>query len=983
MDIKEQIKKTFEDTVYRTKFTSKEINEKVNKKFGTDKQSVLPSDRCYNKTNKGLTFDKELHIFEDLKDEDKYMYLGEGNKYNGKIFFNGVNSHKEQEVGEWIDGKSKFYINTVEAIWVAAAILTYERYNNLENPGPDDIFFYQSDIVERAKDIHGAKVQATLASTQAVANFKDTNYNYLVSGINDLEKYRRVTYNMEFDGDKEKPDINKDLMIESNLGEISIETLINFVNKEYTEMFTNNEKDTLLTTTKCISILEYLDKYAGKPYTGPEKSKPEEKAVLNEMKESGGAAVKELDKMARLCEIDFGLKKVGTSKWLDGSNTKIREYLWRQLKLPGYENCLTSISLFVEIAEGDKARFRFSVELNEAQSEQKDYDKHHRILKRDITAGHNLVYLLSGNDFMKQIKESTHDVKANIDDGTYKKIQVSFIITQEDIGIKYKNDYGVLNGMLEAIAELMPYYKLVIEEGNMGAESEKKVVVLDKLIEEKSKIDLNIILYGPPGTGKTYNTVNYAVAIIENVSVDMIQEEDYKEVQQRYIKYKENEKIVFTTFHQSYGYEEFIEGIKPQLKRVDDNDDSIDLSYTMADGIFKKFCNKAKQVKIKNASIGIREEPMIWNVLLDGTGMSELKRKCFDNNYIRIGWTDSDEIITDQTVDLSDKAKRILLNFQDEMQEGDIVLIQRDNTSIDAIGIITGLYEFIESEEEYPRSRTVHWIVTDINENVYEMNKQTKLDRKSVYPLSKMDIKDVIALVDKYADGNQITVEENQESYVFIIDEINRGNISKIFGELITLIEDTKRIGKDEAMTAKLPYSGKPFGVPNNVYIIGTMNTADRSIALMDTALRRRFQFIEMMPNSNVLINIPEIDGISIAKMLDTINERIEFLFDREHTIGHAYFTCLSEEPTIEKLARIFKNSIIPLLQEYFYEDYSKIQLVLGDNAKENKYKFILDTDMKSKYIFKGNPDIDDLPEKKYSIQNSSFNEAESYKQIY
>ncbi len=205
----------------------------------------------------------------------------------------------------------------------------------------------------------------------------------------------------------------------------------------------------------------------------------------------------------------------------------------------------------------------------------------------------------------------------------------------------------------------------------------------------------------------------------------------------------------------------------------------------------------------------------------------------------------------------------------------------------------------------------------------------------------------------KTAQSHKITVEGTEYSItnncVLIIDEINRGNVSEIFGELITLIESDKRIGEDNEITVQLPTSDNSdvvFGVPNNVYIIGTMNTADRSVEALDTALRRRFTFVEMMPKYDLEELNFEISGKKLGAILEIINDRIVWLKGREQQIGHSYFFNFvkgeSEADSLEKLKNIFKNQIVPLLQEYFYGDYYQIGLVIGDSfvRKEKKCEF-------------------------------------------
>ena len=497
--------------------------------------------------------------------------------------------------------------------------------------------------------------------------------------------------------------------------------------------------------------------------------------------------------------------------------------------------------------------------------------------------------------------------------------------------------------------------------------------------EEMTDVAMNTILYGPPGTGKTYNTVVYAVAIIENKPVASIKAESYSAVLERYNAYKADGLIEFTTFHQSYGYEEFIEGIKPVM---DSDDEHSDIQYSIEDGLFKAFCNKASMPATKKANVdlGLNKTPTIWKVSLWSTGDNPTRTECLENGHIRIGWDDYGPDITDDTDFSENGGKNVLNSFIYKMKVGDIVFSCYSSTTIDAIGVVTGDYEWCNGQfdDGLNRLRKVNWIVKGINEDIVEINGGSTMTLSTVYKL-KVSLADAMALIQKHLPA---TVQmDDKRNQVFIIDEINRGNISKIFGELITLIESSKRIGQAEGMKAKLPYSQQLFGVPDNVYIIGTMNTADRSIATIDTALRRRFRFKEMMPDAEVLSGI-SVDDISISDMLSRMNKRIAVLYDREHTIGHAYFIPLRDNPTIEQLAEIFENAIVPLLQEYFYEDYEKIRLVLGDNNKDNKdEQFIVAVENDYNELF-GSTDIGFDDSVTYEINRAAFDKIEAYRSI-
>lgn len=484
---------------------------------------------------------------------------------------------------------------------------------------------------------------------------------------------------------------------------------------------------------------------------------------------------------------------------------------------------------------------------------------------------------------------------------------------------------------------------------------------------------LNQILYGPPGTGKTYSVVSKALEIIEgNASND----------RSKFKEYIEKGQIKFVTFHQSYGYEEFVEGIKPVFEREDQNKE---IEYEIADGVFKDICEKAKGIKLEEKTNYIlQDNTNIWKMSIgDSTyeGHNHLFEYCKDKKVVLLGFGNYNNFSGCNDIksiqeklgdnDPNSYPPRAIDIFKNKMKRGDLILVSYGNTKLRAIAKVVGEYKIIDDEslDCYIQSREVEWVLLPKEPFPYSQILEKRFSQMTIYNIKYNVKKDALkAIFNNKADGTP-------QKYVLIIDEINRGNISKIFGELITLIEPSKRLGADDEIIVELPYSKEKFGVPSNLYIIGTMNTADRSIALMDTALRRRFEFVEMMPQYDELKKIT-IEGINIGEMLEAINERIEYLYDRDHAIGHAYFISLKDDADISELASIFKNKILPLLQEYFYDDWEKIRLVLGDNG------FIKEKEKDKKLLVMDGKEYE-TDKILYEIKFEAFEEPENYKKIY
>lgn len=344
----------------------------------------------------------------------------------------------------------------------------------------------------------------------------------------------------------------------------------------------------------------------------------------------------------------------------------------------------------------------------------------------------------------------------------------------------------------------------------------------------------NIILQGAPGTGKTYAIPE----IVTRLCGEQIDYTDRDQVMNAYKQLSTAGRVVFTTFHQSMDYEDFIEGLKPEA------DDSGNILYKVEPGIFKGLCAAAAKPVIHDNQIELGDDPTIWKVSLERTGDNPTRRDCLKNGYIRVGFDEAGPLLDGAIPAIG--GRNVLDALINKMGIGDIVMSCYSSRTVDAIGIVTGEYEWRDDFSDFKRVRAVNWLVKGINEDIVEINGGKTLTLSTVYRLNSITVGDVLAILKKYKVAGGTSSEKNTKPYVIVIDEINRGNISKIFGELITLIEPEKRTDGKMPLSVVLPYSKEPFEIPSNVYIIGTMNTADRSLTQFDYAMRRRFRFITL-----------------------------------------------------------------------------------------------------------------------------------------
>ena len=487
------------------------------------------------------------------------------------------------------------------------------------------------------------------------------------------------------------------------------------------------------------------------------------------------------------------------------------------------------------------------------------------------------------------------------------------------------------------------------EDGEYERHAEEFVRDLQRYIEgvapvvdERAPMPLNTILYGPPGTGKTYATARRCVEICDGPAE---RDRADQEVRDRYQALLKDGRVEFITFHQSYGYEEFVEGLRPDTGG-DEADGAAGPGFRLiaTEGVLKRIAERARKVaEVTDRTFELADR-RIFKMSLGNPADPEQQGifgECIANDYVVLGyggdvdWSDErngnpDRILArwrenDPNATRKDPNVSFVNQFRNTMRAGDLVIVPRGFQHFRAVGEVTGPYRFVPRDDGgYFHRRAVHWYWHDAEtgmpiSEIYDR----PLTVPTIYKLDKSGIR--LERLQRYLD--HVEGSGRPSPHVLVIDEINRANVSKVMGELVTLLEEDKREGRANEVAVTLPHSRRSFTLPANLHILGTMNTADRSIALLDTALRRRFDFEELPPDPERLRDAANETGIDLPEVLRAMNERLEWLIDRDHLIGHAW---LMGTRTKEDVDRAMRRKIIPLIAEYFYDDWEKVRAVLG-----------------------------------------------------